>query len=32
MLVGSLTYFDLIYVLTRGGPGIATRTLPWTCT
>ncbi len=28
MLVGSLTYFDLIYVLTRGGPGIATRTLP----
>ncbi|SEB87085.1 raffinose/stachyose/melibiose transport system permease protein [Paramicrobacterium humi] len=28
MLVGSLTYFDLIYVLTAGGPGNATRILP----
>jgi raffinose/stachyose/melibiose transport system permease protein len=28
MLVGSLTYFDLIYVLTQGGPGTATRILP----
>ena len=28
MLVGSLTYFDLIYVLTQGGPGNATRILP----
>ncbi len=28
MLVGSLTYFDLIYVLTAGGPGTATRILP----
>lgn len=27
-LVGALTYFDLIYVLTGGGPGIATRILP----
>lgn len=27
MLVGSLTYFDLIYVLTQGGPGNATRIL-----
>lgn len=28
ILVGSLTYFDLIYVLTQGGPGNATRILP----
>lgn len=28
MLVGSLTYFDVIFILTGGGPGIATRTLP----
>lgn len=28
MVVGSLTYFDLIFVLTGGGPGIATRILP----
>ncbi|WP_170181631.1 carbohydrate ABC transporter permease [Haloactinospora alba] len=28
MLVGSLTYFDLIFVLTAGGPGDATRILP----
>ncbi len=28
MLVGSLTYFDLIYVMTQGGPGNATRILP----
>jgi raffinose/stachyose/melibiose transport system permease protein len=28
MLVGSLTYFDLIFVLTQGGPGSATRILP----
>ncbi|RAX18933.1 MULTISPECIES: carbohydrate ABC transporter permease [Actinomyces] len=28
MLVGSLTYFDLIFVLTSGGPGYATRILP----
>lgn len=28
MLVGSLTYFDLIYVMTAGGPGDATRILP----
>lgn len=27
MLVGSLTYFDLIFVLTGGGPGNATRIL-----
>lgn len=27
MLVGSLTYFDLIFVLTGGGPGDATRIL-----
>jgi raffinose/stachyose/melibiose transport system permease protein len=25
MIVGSLTYFDLIFVLTAGGPGYATR-------
>jgi raffinose/stachyose/melibiose transport system permease protein len=28
MIVGSLTYFDLIFVLTAGGPGYATRLLP----
>ncbi|WP_236789440.1 carbohydrate ABC transporter permease [Amycolatopsis sp. GM8] len=28
MLVGSLTYFDLVFVLTGGGPGDATRFLP----
>ena len=27
MVVGSLTYFDLIFVLTGGGPGYATRML-----
>jgi raffinose/stachyose/melibiose transport system permease protein len=27
VLVGSLTYFDIIYVLTQGGPGDATRVL-----
>ena len=28
MLVGSLTYFDIVFVLTQGGPGTSTRTLP----
>ncbi|QNP68054.1 sugar ABC transporter permease [Streptomyces roseirectus] len=28
MTVGSLTYFDLVFVLTGGGPGYATRLLP----
>ena len=28
LIVGSLTYFDLIYVLTLGGPGDETRILP----
>jgi len=28
MTVGSLTYFDIIFILTQGGPGYATRTLP----
>lgn len=28
VLVGSLTYFDLVFVLTGGGPGYATRILP----
>lgn len=28
MLVGSLTYFDIILILTGGGPGNATRILP----
>jgi raffinose/stachyose/melibiose transport system permease protein len=27
MLIGSLVYFDLIWVLTQGGPGDATRIL-----
>jgi raffinose/stachyose/melibiose transport system permease protein len=28
ILVGSLTYFDLVFILTGGGPGLATRILP----
>jgi raffinose/stachyose/melibiose transport system permease protein len=28
ILTGSLTYFDLIWVTTQGGPGYATRVLP----
>lgn len=28
MIVGSLTYFDLVFVMTAGGPGNATRILP----
>lgn len=28
MVVGSLAYFDLIFVLTAGGPGYSTRLLP----
>jgi raffinose/stachyose/melibiose transport system permease protein len=28
ILIGSLTFFDIIYVMTGGGPGDATRTLP----
>jgi raffinose/stachyose/melibiose transport system permease protein len=28
VLVGSLTYFDLVFILTGGGPGYATRILP----
>jgi raffinose/stachyose/melibiose transport system permease protein len=28
ILVGSLTYFDLIFIVTGGGPGFATRILP----
>lgn len=28
MIVGSLTYFDLVFILTAGGPGNATRILP----
>ncbi|WP_416352010.1 carbohydrate ABC transporter permease [Subtercola sp. RTI3] len=28
MLVGSLTYFDIVFVLTGGGPGTSTRLLP----
>ena len=28
MLVGSLTYFDVVFILTKGGPGNATRLLP----
>ncbi|MBV8457997.1 MAG: sugar ABC transporter permease [Acetobacteraceae bacterium] len=27
ILIGSLTYFDLIFIMTGGGPGFATRTL-----
>jgi raffinose/stachyose/melibiose transport system permease protein len=28
IVVGSLTYFDLVFILTGGGPGFATRILP----
>jgi raffinose/stachyose/melibiose transport system permease protein len=28
ILVGSLTYFDVVFVMTGGGPGYATRILP----
>ncbi|MGI3786604.1 MAG: hypothetical protein ACRYG2_38150, partial [Janthinobacterium lividum] len=28
MVVGSLTYFDIVFILTQGGPGYATRLLP----
>ncbi|MFD4539334.1 carbohydrate ABC transporter permease [Streptomyces bauhiniae] len=28
ILVGSLTYFDIVLILTNGGPGTATRILP----
>jgi raffinose/stachyose/melibiose transport system permease protein len=28
MIVGSLTYFDLIFIITGGGPGYSTRILP----
>ena len=28
MVVGSLTYFDLVFVMTGGGPGNATRIMP----
>lgn len=28
MLIGSLTYFDVVFILTAGGPGFATRLLP----
>ncbi|GAA3709615.1 sugar ABC transporter permease [Zhihengliuella alba] len=28
MIVGSLTYFDLVFVMTAGGPGNSTRILP----
>jgi raffinose/stachyose/melibiose transport system permease protein len=28
IVVGSLTYLDLVFVLTGGGPGTATRILP----
>jgi len=28
ILIGSLTYFDLVYVMTGGGPGFATLLLP----
>ncbi|WP_193105627.1 carbohydrate ABC transporter permease [Brachybacterium sp. FME24] len=28
MVVGALTYFDIIFVLTQGGPGKSTRILP----
>ena len=28
MIVGSLTYFDIVLILTDGGPGTATRVLP----
>lgn len=28
ILIGALTYFDLVYILTLGGPGTSTRILP----
>lgn len=28
MITGSLTYFDVVFVLTAGGPGNSTRLLP----
>ncbi len=28
ILIGSLTYFDVVFILTGGGPGYATRILP----
>ncbi|HEY0247254.1 MAG TPA: sugar ABC transporter permease [Gryllotalpicola sp.] len=28
MIIGSLTYFDIVYVLTQGGPGYSTWLLP----
>lgn len=28
ILIGSLTFFDVVYVMTQGGPGDATRLLP----
>jgi raffinose/stachyose/melibiose transport system permease protein len=28
IVTGSLTYFDLFWVTTQGGPGFATRVLP----
>ena len=28
MVTGGLTYFDIIYILTKGGPGTSTTTLP----
>jgi raffinose/stachyose/melibiose transport system permease protein len=28
IIVGSLTYFDLVFIVTGGGPGFATRILP----
>lgn len=28
IVVGSLTYFDLVFIITGGGPGFATRILP----
>lgn len=28
MLVGSLTYFDVVFIMTGGGPGYSTRLLP----
>ena len=29
-MVGSLKYFDLIYVMTRGGPGTVTQVISYT--
>jgi raffinose/stachyose/melibiose transport system permease protein len=28
IITGSLTYFDVIWIITGGGPGFATRILP----